>query len=68
MPLVYKVIVELMHYMLLLEMTGWLPLTIGKHVYYEMFALGILSYAVIAVIEYRRISRIPMDEALKNVE
>ena len=68
LPLVYKVIVELLHYMLLLEMTGWLPLTLGKQVYYKMFALGSLSYAVIAVIEYRRISRIPMDEALKNVE
>ena len=68
LPLVYKVIVELLHYMLLLEMTGWLPLSLGKQVYYKMFALGSLSYAVIAVIEYRRISRIPMDEALKNVE
>jgi len=68
LPLVYKVIVELLHYMLLLEMTGWLPLTLGKQVYYKMFALGSVSYAVIAVIEYRRISRIPMDQALKTVE
>ena len=68
LPLVYKVIVELLHYMLLLEMTGWLPLTLGRHIFYEMFAMGLLSYAVIAVIEYARIRRVPMDEALKGAE
>ena len=34
----------------------------------EMFAIGILTYAVVAVIEYRKVRKIPMEEALKNVE
>ena len=28
----------------------------------------VISVAVVAVLEYRRIIRVPMDEALKNVE
>ena len=33
-----------------------------------MMALGAASYAVIAVLEYRKINKVPMDEALKNAE
>ena len=33
-----------------------------------MFLIGIGTYAVVAMIEYRRIKHVPMDEALKNVE
>ena len=33
-----------------------------------MLAAGLATYAVVAVLEYRRIIRVPMDEALKNVE
>ena len=34
----------------------------------EMSALGVLSYAAVAVLEYRKIGKVPMDEALKNAE
>lgn len=34
----------------------------------RMLAAGLATYAVVAVLEYRRIIRVPMDEALKNVE
>ena len=34
----------------------------------RVLALGIGAYAVIAVLEYRKIGRVPMDEALKNAE
>ena len=37
-------------------------------VYVKMFLMGIITYAVVAVIEYRKIGKIPMSEALKNVE
>ena len=49
-------------------MTGWIELYVGNKVYMQMMALGILSYAVVAVFEYRKINRVPMDEALKNAE
>lgn len=36
--------------------------------YVEMFIMAIVTYAVVAFIEYRKIGKIPMSEALKNVE
>ena len=29
---------------------------------------GVIAYAVVAILEYRKISKVPMEEALKNVE
>ena len=54
--------------MLKLEMTGWIPFHLGRDVYIKAFLLGVLSYAAVAFLEYRKIRQIPMDEALKNVE
>ncbi len=54
--------------MMLSSMTGWITLWIDPKIYVEMFLIGIDTYAVVALIEYRRIKNVPMDEALKNVE
>ncbi|MBQ9061715.1 MAG: ABC transporter permease [Eubacterium sp.] len=54
--------------MLRTEMTGWIPFVISKSVYRNALLTGIGTYAAVALLEYRRISRVPMDEALKNVE
>ena len=67
-PGVTVLIRYLMKVMIRMEMTGWIELYIGRMVYVEMAVLGILAYAVIAVFEYRKIGRVPMDEALKNAE
>lgn len=53
---------------MLSSMTGWITLWIDPMIYVQMFAAGAGSYFVIALLEYRRIRRVPMDEALKNVE
>lgn len=50
------------------SMTGWIPCTIGAAVYIKMILIGILTYAVVAAFEYRKIRKVPMDAALKNVE
>ena len=57
-----------MKMMIRMEMTGWIDLYVGRPVYVEMIILGVLSYAVVALFEYRKIGKVPMDEALKNVE
>lgn len=41
---------------------------VSPTLYPRMLAAGLATYAVVAVLEYRRIIRVPMDEALKNVE
>ena len=66
-PAVSVLIKYLMKVMIRLEMTGWIELYVGNIVYEEL-ALGIGAYAVIAALEYRKIGRVPMDEALKNAE
>ncbi len=50
------------------SMTGWIALWVSPTLYLRMLAIGLGCYAVVALVEYRRICRVPMDEALKNVE
>ena len=68
MPLVYQALVYVFRWMLINSMSGWIPIYLGKSVYVKMFIMGIISYGVVALLEYRRIQKIPMDTALKNVE
>lgn len=58
----------LFHAILLESMTGWISLWVSPMLYPRMMAAGLISYAVVAAMEYRRICHVPMDEALKNVE
>ena len=52
--------------MMLSSVSGWIALWIDPKIYLKMFLIGIGTYAVVSLLEYRRIRRIPMDEALKN--
>lgn len=61
MKILFKII-------LMESMTGWITFYMDPAIYVEMFLLGIATYAVVALMEYRKIRRVPMDEALKNVE
>ena len=63
-----KVMVWVFREMLKRMMSGWLVIWLDPKVYVEMFLLGVLTYAIVAVIEYFRIGRISMSDALKNVE
>ncbi len=49
-------------------MSGWLPFILPKRVIAEMIIIGSISYLLVAVVEFRKIRRIPMTLALKNVE
>ncbi len=49
-------------------MSGWLPFYMAPEVPVKMFLIGCASYAVVALYEFRKIKRVPMDMALKNVE
>ncbi|MBQ3565748.1 MAG: ABC transporter permease [Oscillospiraceae bacterium] len=48
--------------------SGYLPFYVPFSVYVKMVALGVVSYAVIAFMQMRRIKKVPLDIALKNVE
>ena len=53
---------------LMSSFSGWLTLYLEPKVYPEMFAMGMGAYILVAVLQFRRIRKIPMDVALKNVE
>lgn len=48
--------------------SGYIPFMISNTVYVKMVLLGIGAYIVVAVLQMRKISRIPKSDALKNVE
>lgn len=59
------------HYILKVFMKGyggWFNLEISTQLYLEMFLMMVGTYLVVAFIQLFKIKRIPMDEALKNVE
>lgn len=49
-------------------MNGWIELYMDPMIYLKMFMLGIVTYTIVASLEYRRIKKVPMTDALKNVE
>ena len=50
------------------EMSGWISCYYAPHIFPVMFMLNIIIYACISIIMMQKIKKIPMDEALKNVE
>ena len=54
--------------MMLQSISGWIALWIDPMIYVQMFAAGFVTYGIVALLEYRRIRKVPMGEALKNAE
>lgn len=48
--------------------SGWFTFAIEPIGYVKMFVFVLIGYLLVMVFDFRRIKRIPMDEALKNVE
>ena len=53
---------------ILIDFSGWLPYNVPFSALAKMGVMGIISYAVIIYVQYRKVRRIPLDMALKNVE
>ena len=47
---------------------GWLPYYVPFSAFVKMAVAGILAYSIIAFIQYRKVKKVPLDIALKNVE
>lgn len=50
------------------SMTGWIPIYYAPDLYIKMAAYGFVTYGIVALLELRRIEKIPESEALKCVE
>ena len=64
LPVERQIMEVLFREMMLSSISGWITMWVDP----MMTAIGIAAYAVVAVLEFRRIRHVPMDEALKNVE
>lgn len=61
-------IMEMLFRIIMCNMTGWISFYMDPMIYVKMFVMGLGSYSIVALIELRKIKKVPMDEALKHVE
>lgn len=47
---------------------GWFDLYIAPSVYGKMFIMNLFAFSIVAIIQYWKIKKIPLEEAMKNVE
>ncbi len=50
------------------EYSGWFTFQISAVGYAKMFLFVLIGYCIVVLFDFRRIKRVPMDEALKNAE
>ena len=53
---------------ILFSYSGWFAFVIQPAGYVKMFAFVLIGYLIVMVFDFQRIKKIPMDQALKNVE
>lgn len=53
---------------LISSFSGWLTFYIEPMVYVKMLFFGMVAYAVVGALQFLKIKKIPMEEALKNAE
>ena len=53
---------------LMINYSGWISIHFVPYIYPLMVVMILGAYAVVALLQFRKIKKIPMDEALKNVE
>lgn len=64
-----KKVIEMLYFLIMKDfVNGWLIIYFHPLIYPAMFVLCMLVYTVVACTQMKRIRKIPMDEALKNVE
>lgn len=68
LPIETTIMEILFREMMLQSISGWIALWIDPMIYVQMFVIGLVTYAVVALLEYRKIRKVPMGEALKNAE
>ena len=60
--------IKVIYYLMMKDYSGWLTYYIAPWIYPTMFVLGMLCYLVVYIIQSKKIRRIPLSQALKNVE
>ena len=56
------------YYIMMQEINGWLTFYIAPWIYFAMLSMGIVCYSIVHFLQMRRIKRIPLAQALKDME
>lgn len=67
-PLISIGLQEVFRFYVRSSMSGWFAFEIRPVIYARMFLIGLLSYGLVAFMELLKVRKVPMEEALKNVE
>lgn len=65
---IVSILLDSIFVLLMKDFSGWIPFHIDFAIYVKAFALTIGAYLAVSFIQIRRIKKVPMDAALKNVE
>lgn len=68
LPIAYVIMKQLFLYVVMTSISGWITFSVTPVVYAKMLVLGLVTYMVVAGLEYRKVRSVPMGEALKNAE
>jgi len=68
LPIESFILIRIFRIMIIQMMSGWMPLVIERRTFVQAFLMGVGVYAVVAVFEYWKVRKVPMGEALKNIE
>jgi putative ABC transport system permease protein len=63
-----KIIIKYIYYVMMKDFNGWLDYYIAPWIYPGMVLIGVVCYFVVHIIQMKKIKKIPMEQALKNVE
>ncbi len=61
-------VIKFIYYTMMMEYSGWLTFWIAPWIAPGMLIIGMLCYTVVSVILLRKIRKIPLSQALKNME
>lgn len=61
-------VMRLVWRMMLFSYSGWYEFRVEPAGYVKMFGFVLIGYLVVMILDFGRIKKIPMDQALKNVE
>ena len=61
-------LIKLLYYTMMLEYNGWMSFYLDPMIYPEVIAIGCLCFLVAYLLEMRRVRKIAMNEAIKDIE
>lgn len=67
LPIIYLLLNWVWHAMMS-GYTGWIPCVVQWSTYFKVVVMGIVTYSVVAVLLMKQTNKVPMADALKNVE